>query len=487
MTMNSQTSLEPIAMQPRSTSELLWLALQLYGKYFATFFGLALLVMGPLGLISLLGNAFSGQTAATLQQDLLSGGSSVQIQSVSQGAAALISTCTGLLVLIIAIFYPWMEGAITHNLFERALGRAPSVRESYAATRPRFTALWGSNFLVWLAIYAPLVLLACIGTFVASLAAAGNDSTTPGNALSTGVTIALLCMAIPLLAYLLYAAYCAVSWRFRAPVIIAEGADGTVSLGRSNALTKGSKFNLFGRMLPLWLAEALFIGGPGLVASGLAFASATVQENSTLAFVGSLGFLLISLVAQLLVRPLHIIYVGLLYLDTRIRKENLFVQPTTAAPIQPISVSVSAPAPTPQSTSALAPAPTNVASVISANPSASAPLPPIAGLVGEITPAQKIGVIFNRIRAEGPSGDLLNDLGMAYMDVGDLAGALDALTRARQLAPRDADIAYNLALLHRTRKDADSARSMLREYFLLETNAADADRVRNDPRFRELL
>ena len=91
------------------------------------------------------------------------------------------------------------------------------------------------------------------------------------------------------------------------------------------------------------------------------------------------------------------------------------------------------------------------------------------------------------MRTEGPNADLLNDLGMAYMEVGDLGGALDALTRARDLAPGDADITYNLVLLHRARKDTPSARSMMQEYLKLETNPADIERVRGDARFSDLL
>lgn len=100
---------------------------------------------------------------------------------------------------------------------------------------------------------------------------------------------------------------------------------------------------------------------------------------------------------------------------------------------------------------------------------------------------QKIGMLFNRIRNEGASADLLNDLGLAYMDVGDLSGALDAFTRARQLNAADADIAYNLMLLHLNRKDKAAARASMQDYLRLETNAADLERVRNNPKFKELL
>jgi tetratricopeptide (TPR) repeat protein len=210
-----------------------------------------------------------------------------------------------------------------------------------------------------------------------------------------------------------------------------------------------------------------------------------MPEGGGLAYAISILFLVIGGITQLVITPLHIIYVALLYLDVRVRKENLNLQPAhTPAPkvIEPVLI--------PATTTPSVVMPASVAPIIatpSSPPAAPASAMPASPVGSIATPAQKIGALFNRMRTEGPSADLLNDLGMAYMDVGDLGGALDAFTRARDLSPKDADIAYNLVLLHRARKDTPNARSMMQEYLRLETNPADVERVRADARFSDLI
>jgi CRISPR-associated Cas5-like protein len=472
---------------PRSTLALLSQTLQIFSRHFTHFAGLSLPVMGPLALLGLLGGAFSSQTTLSLQENIT--GISSNAQAFSQVTGTIISSCTSLLVLITGAFFPWMEGALTYSLFERVLGRAPSTRDAYTATQSRFASLWGSNALARLALFAPLVLLSCVGIFVtAIMVAAATDGSTGDADMGLAFGIGAVCLVPLLAAYLIYLFVMGVNWRFRAPAIVAEGVDATRSLGRSMELAKGQRVRLLGCMLVFWLIEAVFVGGPLFASVLLSLASYQIPEGGGLAYAISILFLVIGGVTQLVITPLHIIYVALLYLDVRVRKENLNLQPAhtpTPKVIEPVLI--------PATTTPSAAMPVSVAPII-VTPSStpSVPTQPAAAMptlpLGSIaTPAQKIGSLFNRMRTEGPSADLLNDLGMAYMDVGDLGGALDAFTRARDLAPSDADIAYNLVLLHRARKDTPSARSMMQEYLRLETNPADIERVRADARFSDLL
>ena len=470
--------------QPRSTFDLITQTLQIFGKHLSHFAGLSLLVMGPLAVLGILGGALSGQSTLSMQENIT--GTTSSVQAFSQFTSSIISSCTGLLALIAGVFFPWMEGALTYSLFERVLGRAPSAKEAYQATQSRFTSLWGSNALARLGLLAPLIPALCIGTIVVAIMAAAADGGSSGDQnLGLALGIGSICLIPLAAAYLIFLLVMGVNWRFRAPAIVAEGVDATRSLGRSMELAKGQRGSLLGRMLVFWVIEAVFVGGPLLAAQGLGLASYQITEGSGLAYAGSILFLLIGAMAQLVITPLHIIYVALLYLDVRVRKENLSLQPT-----RPVAPAVIAPVLIPAAATMLPSTPIVVTPALPPStpisPSTAPTLP--AAAVGAIaTPAQKIGSLFNRMRTEGPTADLLNDLGMAYMDVGDLGGALDSLTRARDLAPSDADIAYNLVLLHRARKDTPNARSMMQEYLKLETNPADADRVRGDARFSDLI
>ena len=96
-TSNSPNS--PYEMKPRSLSELIALTLQVFGRHIGPFMGIALVVMGPAALISLLSSAFSGQSTQSFQQTA----TSTSVSSVSEGISTVIVTCTGLISLIIAL------------------------------------------------------------------------------------------------------------------------------------------------------------------------------------------------------------------------------------------------------------------------------------------------------------------------------------------------------------------------------------------------
>ena len=89
----------------------------------------------------------------------------------------------------------------------------------------------------------------------------------------------------------------------------------------------------------------------------------------------------------------------------------------------------------------------NASPVIITNPAPSLSSEPLI-ITPNMTPAQKIGVYFNRLRSEGPNSQLLNDMGAAYFEVGDLGAALDAYSRARDLNPQDPDIVFNLIITY---------------------------------------
>ncbi|NJM42417.1 MAG: hypothetical protein HC853_17605 [Anaerolineae bacterium] len=481
------------AAHSRSTSEILSQTFQIFSKNFTHFAGLSLLVMAPLAVLGLLLTQLRADPDWFEESFTDATSTTSSVRAFSQMTNSLVSSCVGLLALIVGAFFPWMEGALTYSLFERVLGREPSVRDAYRATQSRWGSLWGSNFLARLGLNAPLILVSCIGGFALAimLAAITNGAVSGDSNLGLALGLGSVCL-VPLIAgYLIYALVMGVNWRFRAPVIVAEGADTTRSLGRSIELAKGMRGSLLGRMLVFWIIEAVFVGGPALAAYGLREASYVISEGGGLAYAASILFLVIAGVTQIVITPLHIIYVALLYLDVRVRKENLLLQPTRPTPIEPVLIPAAITMPTATVVTPAAPispvlpAPgipmPSIAPSPALAPSAQTPVDPLS------TPAQKIGALFNRMRTEGPSADLLNDLGMAYMDVGDLGGALDAFTRARDLAPNDADIAYNLVLLHRARKDTGSARNMMQEYLRLETNPADVERVRGDARFSDLI
>jgi hypothetical protein len=475
-----------IELRPRSVGELLDVTFHLYRRHFMPLMGITLVIMGPLLAISLLSNATSLAQYAALLNPMTGFEDSVD----ASGATLLssgVSLCASGLLLLLGIATPWMDGALTFSVIERILGRAPTWRESYNATRPRWGALWVAGFLrtVVLALALIPLVLGFYGALIAGVIGLGalsaSGSNTDGGLLSVGLVA--ICLPIGLVGLGL-AVFITAAWSMITPVIVGEGADGTAALSRSNALVKGARWRMIGRLLlfevmrllvitlPTWILQIFIFGGAAI--------SAEAGEMSPLFLIAFIGATIFGLVANVLTVPLYAIYITANYLDLRIRKEHLDLQLKAAqfAPAVadlPAAQSVIPTEPTAVATSADAPAP-----VTSATPGALVIDP-------SMTPAQRISVLFNQMRAQGENADLLNELGLAYQELGDHYGAMDAFSRARTLAPDDPDIAYNMALLHRDRRDVAAARRLMAEYLRLETDQVERQRALNNPALRDLM
>ena len=229
-------STNAVELRPRSVLEVLGLSFDLYRKNFPLFIGITSIVMAPILLLTAL-----SQLLPLLQLSIIpasQGGSPDEVGGVFF-AISMVTWCLSGLTLLLGVFWPWMEGALTFNVIERALGRAPGLGQSYRETRPRWGSLWGSNILAQLGINAPWIIVYMLFVFalvfLAVIGVGGPEN--DGVAMFAGV-LAMLCVPA-LLGGILFTIVLAINWTFRAPAIVGEGVDGVQALGRSNALAKG--------------------------------------------------------------------------------------------------------------------------------------------------------------------------------------------------------------------------------------------------------
>lgn len=489
----TDTASPSIDIRARSLGELLDLTFSLYRNHFGTFIAITLVVMGPLMALTMIGNSASIVQMVSPMGMTERDEAAVADMMTAMLGASLVSLCASGLAIIAGVFTPWMGGALTHNVIERALSRAPSWRDSYRATRGRWGALWVAMAIRNVALFACALPAAAglYGLLFAALLSIGPASrdATAGLALTAGLTA--ICLPLTIVG-IVVGVWLWVGWSLSEPAIVGEGAGAVQSIGRSYALTTGFRWRLFGRLLVFWLMQFVVVQLPVFGLSLLVFAGAASAaesgDASTLTVLGFVGSLIFGIVGNVLVVPLSVIYVTVNYLDVRVRKEHLDLQLRAArlAPAVPAQAprmdspaqDFGAPALVESQTQ---PAPAETAAPALKTPHDSAPIDP------SIPPGQRISLLFNRIRAQGPSADLLNELGLAYQEIGDYDGALDALGRARQLSPSDPDIAYNLALLHRDRKNLSEARRMMAEYLRLEPDPQERQRVLDNPRLDNLL
>ncbi|RMG63562.1 MAG: tetratricopeptide repeat protein [Chloroflexi bacterium] len=477
----------PVELRPRSTGEIFALAFNLYRQRFPTFVLITSTVLVPIfGLNALLSAMAVILTVGNLQwqaPQLMPGGA--QDAAIAGLTAAF--NCVGALVWLLGIFWPWAEGALTFNVIEQVLGRALDVRASFGQTRRHWASLWTANFLAQIGIHLPLVVVyaALIGVLGVALAAPtfavfGADFFA---SISPAVAVAVVAICAPIvIGALVVAVVLAINWTFRAAVIVGEGASSLQGLSRSVAIARGNRWLIFWRYVLLFILEFVVTAAPSLVATPLALIgmvallpgtpSNGINQDAILPpglVVTVLAITAISLISSLLLAPFRVVFTTLNYLDLRVRNENL------------AALLAKAPAPQPEAPKA------------EQAPPAPAPSAPRAGAnwqdvdLDKLTPAQRVGVLFNRLRAEGESAQTLKALALALKDVGDWGGALDSLTRARNVAPSDPEIAYNLMVLYLERRNMTAASRMMQEYLRLETDPNELAALRNNPNFRELL
>lgn len=395
--------------------ELLGLALKLYFGNFAVFTLITIVALAPILIVQLIGNGLN------LAQYL--GGSGTGVSGVALGGV-----CAGLLGLALSLLYPLMEGALAHNTIERVLGRAPGVRESYRAARPLWSALWGSGLARQIAVgavFGVVGLLSGIGNlFVFNSGAFGlSVDGTLGTVIA--VVTAAICAPLGLVA-LIFGIRLAINWSLRAPVAVGESVGAFSALARSNTLVTRDRWRMFARLLPVALLDLIFVVLPPIALSALITGNVfSAGGGSPLPWMLPLasGMLVLGALASLLIVPYTLIYLTLNYLDLRTRKENLAGQLAAGAASTAVAV---------------APAMPFDNGLANAGPY-DAPL----------TPAQKIALLYTRMRTDGESAPLLHELGKAYLGLGSMGAAHDALLRAQALDPASPQIAEDLADLNR--------------------------------------
>lgn len=520
--MVSKATPPALDLRPRTVGELISLTFQLYRRYFLVLIGITLLVMGPIVVLNILGNAGSfviyldALHNAANEADVNSAPASVLL--------SLVSFCAGGLALLIGILVSWMDGALIHTVVETILGRSPTWRQAYQAARPRWGALWLGNAIrtvVLMVLIVPLVFAVYAALYVGLIGTTTLSTPSTGGSGSGLLQVGLLAFCLPLsLAWGAVGIYVAVSWSMIEPAIVSENLSGGVSLGRSSELVSGFRLRLTGRLFLFEVMRFVIVILPLMVVQLFVFNSleasaATINALSSLGLLAMILGTVVGSVAQVLVAPLYMIYITLNYLDLRVRKENLDLQmKAMQASASPITLVAPAPATgiqiapiqsgatlNDQTTQVAMPSPNTLTpppvqtptSPPSASPSeGQAAAPPVVtgeptGDLSTLTPAQRASVLFRRLRTEGPSAELLNELGLAYQQIGDTYGALDALTRARTLAPNDAVISYNLAIVQRTRRDYGAARHAMADYLRLEKDPDERERVLHNPAFKDIL
>lgn len=248
-----------------------------------------------------------------------------------QPTRSLRETMAGTLgATIFAVLVSFVVGTILNGLLISVLARAvlgqrPSMREVWAATRPRLLGLLGVVLLLGLAACG-LVLLAVVPLV-------GLAALDPPHAVAVPVGVLWALGALVALVYLM------MRWVMAAPVYVLEPGTVPGALVRSARLVRGQWWRVFGIVL---LAQLIAVVLSMILSVPFTLAGMLASGGFTQAFDGvgvPLPMLLLSTVGTILATTVTAPFIagvtGLLYIDQRIRREGLDLELARMAQARP--------------------------------------------------------------------------------------------------------------------------------------------------------
>jgi hypothetical protein len=328
-------SLNPVNLQPLSLSELLDRTFTIYRRNFWYLCGALVLPQ-----VIVLGFRLVVLIVAPVTPALLAPNPQNPFAVFAAMRGTLIS---GLLVgSVVVICQGFALGAISIGVSEICLGRAPSVKASYAAVFRRAFPYLGLLILLALIGGAFLIIGFIGGGFLGGVLMAGA-----GILGSTPVVKAILAVIATILVFIclaggaLFGLWLWMRFAVSVPVFLLEHTGAVDALPRSGELTAGNRGRILVAIVVMWLVAFVV---QFLLAAPFAIFLMISALKGLIPLWAQLGSALADALGAILAGSLMMITLTLIYYDVRIRKEAFDLE-TMLASSAPATPAASAPPP----------------------------------------------------------------------------------------------------------------------------------------------
>ena len=268
----------PVRLRPLPVGELLDETFKLYRRHFTVIAGVALVVILPNLIVTLISGSYRANPITYVQQLLQSANDPAALAAVQSRQAQYTSSPLYLLSFPVAILmYPFTTGALYRAATSLAAGNLETIGSVLAGTARRYFALFG------IAILTGLV----------------------------GVCFVLI-ITIPVVIWVL------VRWAVATPALFAEGVGPIKALGRSWSLVRDNWWRTVGILIIVAIMVSLIQSALGVLFTGVAAVLPGIGEDLRSGLVTTVATLVNALVGA--ITPIAI---TMLYLDLRVRKEGL--------------------------------------------------------------------------------------------------------------------------------------------------------------------
>ena len=300
-----------IPLRPLTVGELFNGAFQAVRVNPQTMFGFSFAIMAVVGLIQAF---FASSSTSSLTRALSSGDSQDLVYSLGSSMGSFVTS--GLTMLATA----FLSGMLALTVWDAVLGRKSSPADAWHRFSPRFVPVLLATLLIGIIEFVVIVLVLLVFMIPFFLVVVNAASARSYDSASAGIGGALSIIFLMIVALIVVACFFTVKFAFTSSAVVLEGLGPVDAIKRSWSLSKGSFWRILGRIWLIGIVTTLITSVLGAVVGAILGVGANAAESLGL-LVAFSAF--VSALLSAVVIPVQSSFYTLMYLDERMRKENL--------------------------------------------------------------------------------------------------------------------------------------------------------------------
>ena len=274
-------------------------------------FGFAFAVMAVVGLVQAF---FASSSTSSLTRALTSGDTEDLVYSLGSSMGSF--AADGLTLLATA----FLSGMLALTVWDAVLGRKSSPADAWHRFSPRFVPVLLATLLIGIIEFVAIVVVLLVFLIPFFLVVVNTASARSYDSASAGIGGALSIIFLMIVALIVVGCFFTVKFAFTSSAVVLEGLGPVDAIKRSWSLSKGSFWRILGRILLIGVVIGLISSVLGAVVGAILGVGANAAESVGM-FVAFSAF--VSALLSAVVIPVQSSFYTLMYLDERMRKENL--------------------------------------------------------------------------------------------------------------------------------------------------------------------
>lgn len=300
-----------IPLRPLTVGELFNGAFQAVRVNPQTMFGFAFAIMAVVGLVQAF---FASSSTTSLTRALSSGDTDDLVYSLGSSMG---SFATDGLTLLATAF---LSGMLALTVWDAVLGRKSSPADAWHRFSPRFVPVLLATLLIGIIEFVAIVVVLLVFLIPLFLMIVNTASARSYDSASAGIGGAFSIIFLMIVALIVIACFLTVKFAFTSSAVVLEGLGPVDAMKRSWSLSKGSFWRILGRIWLIGIVTTLITSVLGAIVGAILGVGANAADSLGL-LVAFSAF--VSALLSAVVIPVQSSFYTLMYLDERMRKENL--------------------------------------------------------------------------------------------------------------------------------------------------------------------